>query len=219
MKFLSELVAANNAEGQTFLHKAFMVALDDFAEHRRDEPSLKDSVTVAGALAVMSWLDAERIDPVRLVDDDRAETAQMMVDRCAAYAPLFADRAPSLAPWFDALGKAGPQVEAALDGGEAESLDPDWLERLAPTAFKYPATRAYLTKYIANVLGLMQADAEPAGALWVCLRFKRWFTPTPDQRARMNDQVEKHKGSQRHAVLVTALDKLDAAAPARAAAR
>src|SRR5688572_15448583 len=98
MPLLADLVDARNADGKSFLHGAFLIALDDFAAHRGDEPNIDDSVVVAAALAVMSRIDAERIDPVRLADHDRAETAQMLVARCAAYAPLFAVRAPQLSP-------------------------------------------------------------------------------------------------------------------------
>jgi hypothetical protein len=212
MPLLADLVDARNADGLSFLHGAFLIALDDFAAGRGDAPNVDDSVVVAAALAVMSRIDAERIDPVRLVDHDRAETARMLVTRCAAYAPLFAARAPQLSPWFDALGGAGPQLEAALDGGDADVLDVDWIARFAPAVFRFPATRDYLVRFLGAVIARLAPDTEPSGALWLCVRFRRWVTPSAAQRAVLASQVDRWRGSSRHPAMCAALRKLDTAA-------
>jgi hypothetical protein len=211
MPLLAELLDADNAEGRRFLHGAFMVALDDFAAHGSEPPNVDRSVVVAAALAVMSRIDPERIDPVRLVDHDRAEVARTLVARCAAYAPLFAARAPWLSPWFDALGGAGSQCEAAVGGDPADGFDVEWLGKLAPAVFRFAATRKYLARYLDAVLATVASDADPSGALWLCLRFRRWFSPSEQQRARLGAEVERCRRSSRRATMLVALRKLDAA--------
>jgi hypothetical protein len=123
-----------------------------------------------------------------------------------------------LSPWFDALGGAGSRVDAAVDGAKADRLDVDWLARLAPAVFRFAATRRYLARYIDAVLATVGPDGEPSGALWLCLRFRRWFAPTPRQRAALGAEVDRSRGSSRHATMVAALRKLDAAS-ARTVAR
>lgn len=217
MALLADLVDADNADGLRFLHAAFLIALDDFT-HRGDAPNVEDSVAVAAALAVMARIDPERIDPVRLVEHDRAEIARLVVARCAAYAPLFAARAPALSPWFDALGGAGAQVDTAIGGDFAGAFDVDWLAQLAPAVFRFPAARQYLAKYIAAVLATLASDVDPSGALWLFLRFRRWFSPTAEQRAIVAGEVDRCRESERHAMMLAALRKLDAA-PVRSVAR
>ena len=208
MGILANLVDIRTSEDRTFLHGAFAVALDDFAEHRRAAPTLEDAAVVAATLAVMARLDADRIDPIRLTDDAREETAMMMVERCAAYAPLFATKAPSLSPWFDRLAGSQGNIDAVLDGKDVAPLDGAWLAKLAPTVFRIPAPRRYLTRFFTRVFAMLDDKADPSGALWLCLRFRKWFTLSNDQLAVLDRHVARWRGTPRHAVMCTALRRL-----------
>jgi hypothetical protein len=212
MSILASLVDLEKREDRAFLHGAFTVALDDFAEHRRAAPTLEDAAVVAATLAVMARLDADRVDPVRLADDEREETALMVVERCAAYAPLFARKAPSLSPWFDRLAGSRDQIDAVLDGKNATPLDGAWLAKLAPTVFRIPAPRRYLERFFTRVFAMLDGQADPSGTLWLCLRFRRWFRLSNDQLAILDRHVARWRGTPRHPVMCAALRKLATAA-------
>jgi hypothetical protein len=210
VSILDDLVT-DNRPGRSFLHHAFIVALDDFAARRNAAPTIKDAATVAGALAVMARLNPERVDPVQLVNAEREETALMMVARCTSYLPLLAENAPTVSPWFVALSEAGPKIDAARDGEPAAAFDPAWIEQLAPTTFRIPAPRRYLERYLDRMLSKLDGEAEVSGALWICLKFRRWFRPSAAQRAVLEAQVAALASSPRYDHMRAALARLEPA--------
>jgi hypothetical protein len=185
------LLDDDTAETSAYRHAAFWLASDDLAGCVDQPLDLAHASTVAGALGVMARLDPEKLDPMAHVDDQREDRARAMVAACARYKPLVVAKVPALAPYFAAFAEAGPAIEAALDGDDPRPLDPALLERLPGAVFRVPAIRAYLTGYFDRMLPGLEDGYSMGAALGLCLRFRRWYTPTAFHRRTLRDYVKQ----------------------------
>jgi hypothetical protein len=212
MGLMHDLVDVDHTDGRDYLADAFSLALDDFGEHRDEAPTLADAAVIVGALAVMARIEPGELDPVYLVAEEQEVTARLLVDRCAAYAPLLAVKAPLLDPWISTLARAGTLVDAARDGETPGRLDQAWIGKLALTAFRLPAARKYLATYLDRALGLLATGGGIAGALVLCLKFRRWWQPSARQRTMLGEHVSQEHDAHLRPLMDAALRKLDAAA-------